>query len=159
MAKLWGRYRYLPYTPCVHTCIAFSILNIFSKMADLKDIRSTSPARTPKVQLAAEQLSIGECQIPLKKDTPCQSAKKNPQQDGRRGKIMFRIKLQTHQRLCKGSNKPCMHQDPEIHRDWDRTVFECLPQKYGSAVDCCRGRGSGCSRPGYGISPLGGGHH
>jgi len=26
-------------------------------------------------------------------------------------------------------------------------------------VDCCRGRGSGSSRPGYGISPLGGGHH
>ena len=22
-------------------------------------------------------------------------------------------------------------------------------------MDCCRGRGSGCSRPGYGISPLG----
>ena len=22
-----------------------------------------------------------------------------------------------------------------------------------SAVDCCKGRGSGCSRPGYGISP------
>ena len=29
------------------------------------------------------------------------------------------------------------------------------PAGYGSAVDCCRGRGSGCSRPGYGISPLG----
>ena len=25
-------------------------------------------------------------------------------------------------------------------------------------MDCCRGRGSGCSRPEYGISPLGGGH-
>ena len=32
------------------------------------------------------------------------------------------------------------------HRDWARTVF-------------FRGRGSGCSRPRYGISPLGGGHH
>ena len=29
----------------------------------------------------------------------------------------------------------------------------------GSAVGCCRGRASGCSRPGCGISPLGGGHH
>ena len=45
------------------------------------------------------------------------------------------------------------------HRDWARTVFECLLWRYGSAVDCCRGRGSGCSRPGYGTSPLGGGHH
>ena len=45
------------------------------------------------------------------------------------------------------------------HRDWARTVFECLLQMYRSAVACHRGRGSGCSRPGYGISPLGGGHH
>ena len=45
------------------------------------------------------------------------------------------------------------------HRDWDRTVSEHLLWRYGSAVDCCRGRGSGCSRPGYGISPLGGGCH
>ena len=29
----------------------------------------------------------------------------------------------------------------------------------GSTVDCHRDRGSGCSRLGYGISPLGGGHH
>ena len=45
------------------------------------------------------------------------------------------------------------------HRDWDKTVFGCLLRRYGSAVDCCRGRGSGCSISGYGISPLGGSHH
>ena len=45
------------------------------------------------------------------------------------------------------------------HRDWDRTVFECLLWRYGSPVDCCRGRGPGCCRLEYGISPLGGGHH
>ena len=52
--------------------------------------------------------------------------------------------------------------DPETqrpHRDWERTVFEHLLWRYGSAVDCCRGRGSGFSRLGYGISPLGGGCH
>ena len=43
------------------------------------------------------------------------------------------------------------------HRDWARTVFECLLQRYRWAVGCCKGRGSGCSRPEYGISPLGGG--
>ena len=43
------------------------------------------------------------------------------------------------------------------HRDWDRTVFECLLWRYGSAVDCCRVRDSRCSRPVYGISHLGGG--
>ena len=45
------------------------------------------------------------------------------------------------------------------HRDWDRTVFECLLWRYRSAADYRRGRVSGCSRLGYGISPLGGGHH
>ena len=38
-------------------------------------------------------------------------------------------------------------------------VFEYLLRRYGSAVACHRGGGSGCSRPGYGISPLGGGRH
>ena len=47
----------------------------------------------------------------------------------------------------------------QTHRDWDRTVFECLLRRYQSAVGCCRGRGSGCSRPGYGINPPGGGCH
>ena len=36
----------------------------------------------------------------------------------------------------------------EPHRDWDRTVFEHLLWRYGSAVDCRRGRGSGWSRRG-----------
>ena len=40
------------------------------------------------------------------------------------------------------------------HRDWARTVSECLLWWYGSSVACHRG--SGCSRPGYDISPLGG---
>ena len=45
------------------------------------------------------------------------------------------------------------------HKDWNRTVFGCLLRRYGSAVDCYGGRGSGCSRHGYGTSPLGGGRH
>ena len=40
------------------------------------------------------------------------------------------------------------------HRDGARTVFECLLQRWGAAVACHRGRGSGCSRPGYGITLL-----
>ena len=45
------------------------------------------------------------------------------------------------------------------HRDWDRTVFEYLLWRFGLSVACCRGSSSGCSRPGCGISPLGGGRH
>ena len=69
---------------------------------------------------------------------------------------MFRIKPHTHQRSTEGSDKCCAHWTQRPHRDWDRTVIECLLWRYRSAVDCCGGRGSGCMRPGYGISHLGG---
>ena len=39
-------------------------------------MHSSSPVRTPKLQLAAEQLSTGECWIPPKKDNPCPRVKK-----------------------------------------------------------------------------------
>ena len=45
------------------------------------------------------------------------------------------------------------------HRDWDKTMFEHLLWRCGSAVDFHRNRGSGCNRLGHSISPLGGGHH
>ena len=45
------------------------------------------------------------------------------------------------------------------HRNGVRTVFECPLWRYVSALDCYRGRGSGCSRPECGISHLGGGHY
>ena len=48
---------------------------------------------------------------PTKKDTSHPRAKEKPQQDGRRGEIVFRIK--PCQRCLEGSNKLCAHQDPE----------------------------------------------
>ena len=57
----------------------------------------TAPARTPKLQLAAEQPSTGEGWIPPEKDTPHPRAKEKPQQDSRRGEIAFGIKAHTHQ--------------------------------------------------------------
>ena len=73
-------------------------------MAEQKDMRS-SPAKTPELQLAAEQPSTGECWIPPKKDTPHPGAKEKPQKDGRRGKIAFRIQPHTDQRYSDGSSK------------------------------------------------------
>ena len=119
---------------------------------------SSSPERTPKLQLTSEQPSVGECWIPPKKDSPHPRAKEKPQQDARSGEISFRIKPHTYQRCSEGSDIPCEHQDTETPQRPPRTVSECLLRRYGSAVDCCRDRGSGCSRPGYGINPLGGGH-
>ena len=40
---------------------------------------------------------------------PCPRKKEKPQQDGRRGKIMFRIKPHTHQRCSEGLSQPCVH--------------------------------------------------
>ena len=87
-------------------------------------MHSSSSERTPKLQLTAEQSSIGECWIPPKKDTPQPRVKEKPQQDGRRGKIMFRIKPHTHQRFLKGSNKTCAHQ--ETPQRLSQTCFEYL---------------------------------
>ena len=86
-------------------------------MVEQKDVYSSSPARTPKLQLTAEPPSTEECWIPPKKDTPHPRAKEKPQQGGRRAEIVFRIKPHTHQRCSEGSNKPHEHQDPEPHRD------------------------------------------
>ena len=71
-------------------------------MAEYKDLHSSSPARTPKLQLSAEQLLTGECWVSPIKDTPCPGAKEESQQDGRRGEIEFRIKSLTHQRCSEG---------------------------------------------------------
>ena len=57
------------------------------------DMLSSSPVRTPKLQLAAEQPSTGECWISPKKHTPRPRAKEKPQKDSRRGKITFGMKI------------------------------------------------------------------
>ena len=62
------------------------------KMVEQKDVHSSSPARTPKLQLAAEQPSTEECWSLPKKDTPCPRAKEKPQQDSRRGKLHLESK-------------------------------------------------------------------
>ena len=82
-------------------------------MAEKKEVRSSSPVRTPKLQPAAEQPWTAEHWIPPKKGTACPRTKEKPQQDGRRSKITFRIKPHTHQRCLEGSNKIlCIPGDP-----------------------------------------------
>ena len=48
---------------------------------------------------------------------------------------------------------------PRDRTETETELFECLLRRYGSAVASHRGRGSGCRRPGYGVSSLGGGCH
>ena len=59
----------------------------------------------------------------------------------------------------KAQTNPVLTRTQGPHRDWDRNVLEHLLWRNGSAVDCRRDRGSGYSRLGHGISPLGGGRH
>ena len=111
----------------------------------------SSPARTPKLQLTAEQPSTGECWIPPKKDISYPRAKV-PQQDGRRGKIAFRIKPHTPQRHSEGSNKalciPGARDPTETETYLSLSVLVPSEESLQSAVAGCRDRGSGCSRRG-----------
>ena len=54
-------------------------------------MRASLPARSPKLQLAAERPLRGECWNPPKKDTPHPKTKKKSQQDSRRGTIMIKL--------------------------------------------------------------------
>ena len=94
-----------------------------------------SPAETPKLQLAAEQPSSGECWNPPKKDpwqkTQRSRAMEKLQQDDRRGAIMFKIKPHTCQTQLEGSDRTLCIPGPRERsrdptRDWARPAFECL---------------------------------
>ena len=73
--------------------------------------------------------------------------------------IEFRIKPHTRQRCSEGSNIPCAHQEPETPQRLRQHCVWLPPEEVRVSSGLLQGRGSGCSRPGYGISPLGGGCH
>ena len=90
-------------------------------MVEWKDVHSTSPAKTPKLQFTAEQLLTGECWIPPKKGTPCLRAKEKPQQDGRRGEIVLeanciptRDSRGLKQILCEPGPRDLTETEPEL---------------------------------------------
>ena len=114
-----------------------------------------------ELQTVAKQQLTGECWIPPKKK------KISPIQGQRRSPSKIVEGLESHlesnsipardprkapiNSVCIRTQRPC--------RDSARTVFECLLWRCGSQGACHRARGSGCSRSGYGTSPLGGGCH
>ena len=61
------------------TCTHLFLRAIYGKMVGQKDMCSSSPVRTTKLQLAAEQPLTGESWIPPKKDTEHPRAKEKPQ--------------------------------------------------------------------------------
>ena len=72
----------------------------------------SSSARTPKLQLAAEQPLRGGCWSPPKKDTPCSRTKKKLKIEDGRGAIMFKSNLIPARDSWIAQTKPCAHQDP-----------------------------------------------
>ena len=73
-------------------------------MADWKDVCS-SPARTPKSQLAVQQpLTGGRCSPP-KREIPCPKTKKKLPRDGRRDAVMIKSSLIPARWVCWGSSK------------------------------------------------------
>ena len=114
--------------------------------------------------VAAEKPSTGECWIPPKKRYPVSKGCKNRRQKRSPSKMVGWAKshLESSPIPARDSQRAQTNlvctRILRPHRDWGRTVFECLLHRYGSAVGCFKCSGSGCSRPGYGISPLGG-HH
>ena len=92
-----------------------------------------SPLRTVKLHLTSEQPSKDNVRSrqkrKKKKKNPCPRAKENPQQDRRRDEIAFRIKHLTHQRHSEGSNKSCVHQDPETPQRLSHNCVWMFPAK------------------------------
>ena len=106
---------------------------------------SSPPVRPPKLQLAAEQPSTGECWISPKKGTPHPRAKEKPQQDGKRGETAFRIPYLPE--TLGGINQNLVHtRSQRPHRNRARPAFECLSVSY---------RGMGQQRPATGAGALG----
>jgi len=59
---------------------SFESMKIKAKMSEWKEMHSSSPARTPKSQLAAEKPSTGGCWNPPKEGTPRPRTKEKWQQ-------------------------------------------------------------------------------
>ena len=95
-------------------------------------------------------------------NTQCPRAKEKPQKDGG-GCVCVKLSLESNPIPARDAQRAQTYlvctKTQRPNRDWDRAISGCLLRRYGWAMDCCRGRDSVCSRPGYGISPLGGGHH
>ena len=130
---------------------------------------SSSPVRTPKLQLTALQPLTGECWISPKKETLCSQAKEKHQKDGRRSAIAFRIQSPTMKDTQGHKQKLCIpgprEKSSNLRKKLSKTCLECLsvsckgmdqqwPAMGSASLTAADLGGTMC-----GISPLGGGHH
>ena len=128
---------------------------------------SSSPVRTLKLQLAAEQPLTGECWIPPKKKIPMSKGKG----EAPASKIVGGAKSHLEPNPIpardtqRAQTKLCVRQNPETPQRLCRPGFECLnvscrgtARQQPTAGAGALGAATLAYRP-YGISPLGKGHH
>ena len=141
------------YAFCLHQFGVFHLhglwnfghfIQVIYKMAQEKDMCSSSPARTPKLQLTAKQPSSGEWWIPPKKKIPhAQGQRRSPSKmvEGAKSRLesnpIITREAQSVQNLVHTRNP---------HRDWARPAFECL------SISC---GGTGQQWPAAGAGTLG----
>ena len=68
-------------------------------------------------------------------------AKEEPQQGGRRGKIMFRIKPHTCQRHSEGSSIPCVHEDLDTPQRLRQNCTWVSPEEVWVSSGLLQGQG------------------
>ena len=124
---------------------------------------SSSPGRTPKLQLTAEQPSRRMLD-PTRKRYPTSKAKEKPQQDGRRGEIALESNPIPSRNTGRAQTKPCVHQDPEAPQRLNQTCLgiNISSRGIGQQWPASRTGALGSADVGHtacGISLLGGGRY
>ena len=76
---------------------SFESMKIKAKMSEWKEMHSSSPARTPKSQLAAEKPSTGGCWNPPRKRYPTSKDKADATMRWQEGQDHIKIKSHTCQ--------------------------------------------------------------
>ena len=86
-------------------------------MVEYRDVYSSSPVRTPKVQLAAEQTLTGECWIPPKRIPHLQGQRRSPNKSvGGANPMLTRD-------AWRAQTKLCAHQGPEAPQKVSKTCL------------------------------------
>ena len=125
----------------VFTAAVFIVSTRFLRLQDggVEGCVLSFSCKNPKITTC--YWTIVKCWIPPKKDIPYPRAKEKPQQDSKMGKITFRIKPHTLQRHTEGSNKPCVHQDPETPQRLSQNCVWVSPEEVRVSSGLLQGQG------------------
>ena len=114
-------------------------------MAEWKDMQSSSPVRTLKLQLTIEQPSTGQCWIPPKKILCVQVQRRSPNKMVGGAKSCLESNTIPTRDAQRAHTKPCVHQDPETPQRLSQNCLECLSVSF---------RGTGQQWPDVGTGTL-----